>query len=160
MTREEIFEQREKVQSMTLRVTNVTVFDETETISGKVEVMLQFSEKFDGTNKEDVLVQVNHINIRRSILQHMLNNVSEDIEMLRSMQREGFSQREWALLLVGSKLSLERINVPKGTEYEYTDDAGKVVKNITARDNNWFTNIVGYHPSKRATKSIDKALEF
>lgn len=157
----ELFES-DKVQTISARVISTTVFDETESTDGKVHVKLTFDKTFAGniynkeTNKFTPKPDVNVIDFTRRRLTRNMSDVNEDIMMLRSMQREGFVQREFALLLVASTLTFERVLVPVGTEIEYPD--GHSVK-VEGNDS-WLTRITGYKPSKRAKKAIDSALEF
>lgn len=157
----ELFESK-NVKTISSQVTNATVFDEDETTDNKVHVRLTFRDTFAGnhydkkTKKFTPASDVNTIDFSRRRLTRNLSEVDEDIMMLRSMQREGFVQHEFALLLVASTLTFERIEVPVGTEIEYPD--GHSVK--VEGNNSWITRITGYKPSKRAKKAIDNALEF
>lgn len=141
--------------SATLKVTQVTLFDEDEekiNLQVKVDKEIQGIVKKDGKYTDGL---TNVISFPRGSVTRQLTGVSEDIAMIRSMQREAFTQREFALLLIGSTITVDRTWHEQGEEI----DDGKGGKKTLERGQ-WFTDITSYRPSKRASKALDSALEF
>lgn len=147
-----------KVESINVKVTRVSLYENTD---GKISVNLITADEFNGMVKQNdkfVPGKTNRLSFNRSNITRMLTNVSDDIAMLRSMQVEAFDQREFALLLVGSKLDLQREHLAEGEEYEgYKDGKQQTLK---ADREMYLTTITGITINKRGKKAIDDALQF
>lgn len=141
--------------SATLKVTQVTLFDDDEekiNLQVKVDKQIQGIVKKDGKFTDGL---TNVISFPRGTITRELTGVSEDVAMIRSMQREAFTQREFALLLIGSTITVDRTWHENGEE---VDDGKGGTKKLERGQ--WFTAITSYKPSKRASKALDSALEF
>lgn len=141
--------------STTLKVEQVTLFDEDEE---KINIQIKVDKEIQGVVKKDGKYTdglTNVISFPRGSVTRQLTGVSEDVAMIRSMQREAFTQREFALLLIGSRITVDRTWHEQGEEI----DDGKGGKKKLERGQ-WFTAITSYRPSKRASKALDSALEF
>lgn len=141
----------------TVKINRVTLFDQDET---KVSLNLTIATPIQGMVKKDgdfVDGQTNSLSFPRGAITRQITEVSDDVSMIRSMQREAFTQREFALLLIGSTITVKRDWHPKGYKYTKYDGTEAVVD----RDKGmWFTVITSYHPSARARKALDAALMF
>lgn len=141
---------------VTVKGINVIDFDE----DGNTTLRIKTAEKFQGIKRQEdgTYVQVEDcdtINISLRAATAMLCNVNDDIAVYRSCQSKALSQRQLALILIDSKMEVERQFIAAGEVLpKATDDADEYV----AEYDMFTTTILSVTLSTKAQRRLDEAL--
>ena len=134
---------------------SVTEFD------GDAKVlMLKAESKFQGIRRTDtgtyeVVDDCDTIAINLAAATAMLCACNDDIAMYRSCQTASFSQKQLALILIGSKLEISRVFVKEGDAIPTSFEGAEA----SVAEHNMFSNtIVKVTLSTKAQSRLDDAL--
>lgn len=98
---------------ITVKSLSVAEFDDNKVLMIKSETKFQGIKKNENGNYE-VVDDCDIVAISLSAATAMLCNVNDDIAMYRSCQTSSFTQKQLALILIGSKMEINRVFVKEG----------------------------------------------
>ena len=139
---------------ITVKSLSVAEFDDNKVLMIKSETKFQGIKKNENGNYE-VVDDCDIVAISLSAATAMLCNVNDDIAMYRSCQTSSFTQKQLALILIGSKMEIDRVFVKEGDKIPVAFESAE--EQVAEHD--MFSNIITKVTlSTKAQSRLDDAL--